>query len=233
MTDKTEPDEEAHDGTALGAHALGMLDGAAADVVERHVAACAPCRREWEGLREMSDLLGEMPPEVFLDGPAPDGELLAARTVAQVRDEVAAAGATRRRRRLLGAAAAAVIAVAAAVGGGILLGRTLGPPTVLAAGTVTIEGSGDGGARLRADVSPAADWVRLGVTVSGVPKGEHCRLLVVRKDGRREIAGSWTVGPRGEANGVTIDGAADVPLAEVAAVAVEGPDGRVYVSAPA
>lgn len=222
-----------HDGPApedLGAHVLGLLDPEQALEVARHVEGCAGCRREWEEVREMADMLGELPPEVFLDGPPEGGDLLLARTVRQVRAEVT----TRRRRRLLGVAAAAVIGFAAAVGGGVLIGRTAGSPgaeSVQAAGTRVLDGVGPGGARLRATVTPAAGWVRLAVTVSGVPRGEHCRLVVVRTDGSREIAGSWTVGARGEANGMTIDGAADVSMTAVAAVTVEGTDGMVYVSA--
>lgn len=214
----------------LSALVLGLLDPEQAREVARHVEGCAECRREAEGLREMSEMLGDLPPEVFLDGPPEGGDLLLARTVRQVRSE----STTRRRGRLLGVAAAALIAVAAAIGGGILIGRAAGAPTVesiQAAGTRVVDATGSGAVRMRATVAPAAEWVRLAVTVSGVPRGTHCKLIVVRKDGSREIAGSWTVGPRGEENGITIDGTADIPIAEVAAVNVEGTDGAVYVSA--
>lgn len=223
------PPHEGPDPVDLGAHVLGLLDPVQAREVAQHLEGCATCRREQEELQEMADVLGELPPEVFLDGPPDGGDLLLARTVRQVRGEVTA----RRRHRFLGAAAAVVIAVSAAVGGGILIGRALGSPavsTIQAAGAKVLDGAA-GAARMRATVSPAADWVRVAVTVSGVPRGEHCKLVVIRKDGRREIAGSWTVGPRGETGGTTIDGAADIPIAEVAAVNVEGTDGFVHVSA--
>lgn len=216
---------EGHDAVDLGAYALGLLDQGRGRAVQRHIDECAPCRREWEGLREMADLLGEMPPEVFLDGPPEGGDLVLARTVRQVRGEVS----RRRRRRVLGIAAAAVVVVAAVLGGGVALGRaTAGPAPV--AGTVTLAATGTSGAMMHAAISPAADWVRLDVTVSGVQKGRHCKLVVVRKDGRREVAGSWAVGPKGEA-GLTIEGSADVPAADVAALSVEDADGEVYVSA--
>lgn len=222
-----------HHGPAAGdlsALALGLLDAEQTREVARHVEGCAVCRREYEELLEMSEMLGELPPEVFLDGPPEGGDMLLARTVRQVRGEAT----TRRRRRLLSVAAAAVIAVAVAVGGGILIGRTAGAPSVesiQAAGTRVLDATGTGAVKMRATVAPAAEWVRLAVTVSGVPRGEHCKLIVVRKDGGREVAGSWTVGPRGEENGITIDGSADIPIAEVASVNVEGTDGTVYVSA--
>lgn len=210
----------------LGAHALGLLDAAAARVVDEHLAQCPSCRRHWEELREMTELLGELPPEAFLEGP-PDGDLVLQRTLRQLRAETSA----RRRRRRLGLAAAAAVAVAAVLGGGIVVGRATAPDTAvaLAAGTVTVEGTGQGGVAMRATVSPAADWVRLAATVRGVPPGVHCRLMVIARDGSREVAGSWVVPPSGEAGGVTLNGSAAVALRDVAAVAVETTAGRELV----
>ncbi|MGI5130194.1 anti-sigma factor family protein [Pseudonocardia sp. CA-107938] len=213
----------------LSAFALGLLDAAQAGAVARHLDGCAVCRREQEELREMAQMLGELPPEMLLDGPPEGGDLLLARTVRQVRGEVGKRG----RRRVLALAAASVIGVAAAIGGGVLIGRVTAPPTVSsiqAAGTRVLDGA-SGAVSMKATVSPAAEWVRLAVTVSGVPRGKHCKLIVVRKDGSREVAGSWTVGPRGEGGGVTVDGAADVRMEDVRSVNVEDTDGTVYVAA--
>jgi hypothetical protein len=212
----------------LSAFALGLLDAGQAGAIARHLDGCAVCRREQEELREMADMLGELPPEVLLDGPPDGGDLLLARTVRQVRGEVT----QRRRRRVLAVVAASVIGFAAAIGGGVLIGQSTQPgvESIQAAGTRVLDGA-SGAVQMKATVSPAADWVRLAVTVSGVPRGEHCKLVVVRKDGTREIAGSWTVGARGEAGGVTVDGAADVPIDQVASVNVESTSGKLYVAA--
>jgi RNA polymerase sigma-70 factor (ECF subfamily) len=96
-----------------------------------------------------------------------------------------------------------------------------------APGSILLDGKGSGGAvAMRAAVSPAANWVRLTADVKGIPTGENCRLLVITKSGKKEIAGSWIVGPKGE---VTLQGSAAVAIGDVAAVAVENTAGREFV----
>ncbi|WP_232668379.1 anti-sigma factor [Pseudonocardia sp. TRM90224] len=217
-----------HDGVEIGAYTLGLLDAQQARAVEQHMAGCAPCRREWEELREMTDLLGELPPEAFLDGP-PDGDLVLQRTLRQVRAEKAAP--QRRRRWVVGLSAAAV--VAAVLGGGIVVGRVTSTTSSVTqvAGSVNVEGTDQSGhVAMRATVSPAANWVRLTANVRGIPAGERCRIIVVAKDGTQEIAGSWTVPATGEANGVTLNGSAAIPIGEVAAVTVENAAGKEFIS---
>jgi anti-sigma factor ChrR (cupin superfamily) len=222
-----------HDRAELGAHVLGLLDGASARAVEAHIAVCWPCRQEWEELRAMAELLDEVPPEALLEGP-PDGDLVLQRTLRQMRAETRAA----RRRRLVGGAAAAAAALAVVLGGGVLVGRATAPePSVLAqppapGGTVLI-GTGPGGAELTATVTPAAGWVRLTATVDGVPAGQRCRLVVVARNGTRAVAGSWLVSPAGEHDGTTMHGSAIVAPDQVAAVLVENEAGREFVVAPA
>lgn len=217
-----------HDHSELGAHVLGLLDGDHARAVEDHISGCTSCRRQWEELREMTELLGDMPPEAFLDGP-PDGDLVLQRTLRQVRAETSA----RQRRRRLGTAVAAVAVIAAMLGGGVVLGRATAPsPAVVAQAppaAVTLVGEGPDGATMRVSVTPAAGWVRLTATVSDVPAGERCWLLVVSRDGSREVAGSWIVSPAGEQGGTTLDGSAAVAPEDVAAVVVENAAGREYV----
>jgi anti-sigma factor RsiW len=88
----------AHNPEELGAHALGLLDPAQSRAVEEHLAGCPACRREWEELRGMVDLLDDVPPEAFLDGP-PDADFMLQRTVRQIRAEAAARRGRRRDRR--------------------------------------------------------------------------------------------------------------------------------------
>jgi anti-sigma factor RsiW len=64
----------------LGAHVLGLLDPTQSRAVEEHLAGCPACRREWEELRGMVNLLDDVPPEAFLDGP-PDADLMLRRTL--------------------------------------------------------------------------------------------------------------------------------------------------------
>ena len=221
----------AHDPEELGAHALGLLDPAQSRAVEEHLAGCPACRREWEELRGMVDLLDDVPPEAFLDGP-PDADLMLQRTVRQVRAEAAAG--RRRRRFLLAGAAAAVIAVV--LGGGVLIGRQTAPPppaVVAAPGAVQLAGEGAPGVSMTATLTPAAGWVRLTTSVKGIPAGERCYIVVVARDGTRQIAGSWLVSPGGWRDGVTLDGSALVPLDQVAEVVVQNEAGREFAVAKA
>jgi hypothetical protein len=220
----------AHAPEELGAHALGLLDAAQSRVVEEHLARCPACRREWEELRGMVNLLDDVPPEAFLDGP-PDADLMLYRTVRQVRAEAAA---QRRRRRFLLAGAAAA-AVAVFLGGGVMIGReTAPPPAVVAApGAVELTGGGAEGVLMTATLTPAAGWVRLTTTVKGIPPDERCYVIVVARDGTREIAGSWLVSQSGWRDGVTLDGSALVPLGEVSEVVIENEAGREFAVATA
>lgn len=223
-----------HDTELLGAYVLGVLDGNEWASTQEHLDGCAHCRREVDDLREMEAALGEIPPEAFLDGPPPGGELLLRRTLEQVRGE-------RRRRDVRrgvrwAVAAAAVIAVA--LGGGAIIGRaTTGTVTPAAQATAPVPGTRTGaatdartGATMSVAVRPAVGWVRVRAVVSGVAAGEQCRLVVVARDGSRWPAGSWLVSPEDAANGTTVDGSALIAPAEVASVQAETYAGLVLVS---
>ncbi|MFR9801444.1 anti-sigma factor family protein [Pseudonocardia sp. RS010] len=215
------------DGGELSAHVLGLLTAEETSAVEAHLEGCAPCRTEWEDLRAMTRTLDELPDEALLEGP-PDSDLVLHRALRDIRDERASQG----RRRLLTRAVAAVVAAAALVGGGIVAGRALAPTapaTTIAAGARTMETT-RGAVTAAVTVTPANGWVRLTADVKGVPAGEHCRLVVLAKDGSREVAGGWVVPPRGEEGGVHLDGSADIPAAQVAEVVVENTTGHRYAT---
>ena len=224
-----EPQE--HDPGELGALALGLLDPARTRAVEEHLATCAACRRDLEDLTAVTDLLGEVPPEALLEGP-PDGDLVLQRTLRQIRNEAA-----RDRRRRIGtrvaAAAAPNAGLAGAAGAG---GRGTPPePLVVAAptgpvpGSVTLQGDGVPGVTMTAVVSPAAGWVRVSTFVKGIRANERCQVVVLTRDGRREVAAAWLTSARGERDGTQVDGAAIVPLDQVAGVAVQNETGTEFV----
>jgi anti-sigma factor RsiW len=211
----------------LGAYVLGVLDGDEWSVVEAHLVECVPCRREVDDLREMEAALGEIPPEAFLDGPPPGGDLLLRRTLDQVRGE----SRRRDRRRRTVWAAAAVVAAVVALGAGIVVGRTVIPASASpVAGTRSVTATDPvTGASLSVEVQPAAGWVRVHAAVGGVQAGEKCRLYVVAHDGLREQAGSWVVGESAGA-GTIVDGAALIAPADVDSVQVETYAGLVLVA---
>jgi hypothetical protein len=211
--------------------------------VEEHLETCSECREETSVLRELQQLLADMPPEVLLDGPPDDADLLLQRTLRQVRTE---SSAVEGRRRHLAAAAAAAVAAVALVGG-VLVGRvTLGEPTVIAAappsvtqpaapaqpGTRYASALDPGtGARLTAAIIPATGWVRVNVAVTGIPAGERCQLIVIGKDGSREMAGGWLVSEQGSTAGTTLDGSALIDPGNIAGVAVQNTSGKQFVEA--
>lgn len=229
-----------HDSELLGAYVLGTLDEQEVRAIDEHVESCPRCGDQLDGLREMRTALGEVPPEAFLDGPPEGGDLMLQRTLRQARSE--RSGVERRRRVVLSAVAA--VAAAAVLGGGVLIGQALGgrttqvaepaPPSSSApatppAGTEVGSGtSADTGSRMTVRVTPAADWVRVNASVNGIPAGERCRLIVVAKDGSREVAGSWIVAD--EEKGANLDGSAAVRVGDVAKVVVENDHGKEYVA---
>ena len=237
MTNSPEP----HQTEALGAYALGALDEQETTEVREHLAGCAKCRTELEAVNVMAETLGEIPPEAFLDGPPDGGDLLLQRTLRAVRTE---RSSSKRGRGVIGAAAAAV-AVVLAIGGGVLIGEHGGsqvaagtqptpvPPTsqpTSVPGTTTISGT-SAGARLTATIIPATGWIRVNASVTGIPAGQHCQLIVVSRTGQQMVAGGWLVSPKLAANGVNLDGSALIPLDQIASIQVQNLAGHTFVTA--
>jgi anti-sigma factor RsiW len=225
-----------HDSPDLALYALGGLSEAEKAETDEHVADCETCRDELAELTELTDRLGEVPPEFFLEGPPEGGDLLVHRAVSRVKAERRSALT---RRRVLTAAAAAVVAVAL-IGAGAVAGRqsapapvASGPTSTPVAGTRTATATDAAtGARVSAQVVPAAGWVRVSAEVTGIPVGQRCRIVVVGAAGERQIAGSWVVSEKGAQNGTALTGSALIDPAQVSAVLVENFDGRQFVSAP-
>jgi anti-sigma factor RsiW len=226
-----------HCSDVLGAYVLGALDDEETRRVDTHLADCSRCRAEATTLAGLKDVLGEVPPEAFLDGPPTDGHLLLQRTLRQVRSQKRAGVRT----RTLLVSASAVVAVAAAVGGGVLLGRATDAPAPVAlppvagrppaaAGVMHLSGR-DGGAQLAVTITPSGGWVKVSAWVAGIPAGQKCQLVVVSMSGRAEVAGSWQMSDQGATHGVTMRGAALVNAHQVRTVEVEGLDGTTFVSA--
>jgi anti-sigma factor RsiW len=232
--------DEQHDPEQLAAYALGLLDGEDARAVEAHLAGCPHCQEELTKLCEVDRALRRVPPELFLDGPPQDGELVLARTLRQVRAERRARRGRRGRRplALIAVALAALVGIGAA---GVALGRSTASETITALPTTPVETGSrlltgfdpSTGARMTVTVTPAAGWVRVKATVIGIPAGERCMLVVVDRSRDRYIAASWLVSPAAEKNGITVDGAAVVALGDVAAVAVQNFERRELLIAPA
>ena len=226
----------------LGAYVLGALDQDEARELAAHLADCAECQAQLDDLTAMKDSLGELPPEAFLEGPPEDGELLLHRTLRRVRQEKNTTLLTRR----VVTTAAAVVAVAIALGGGVLLGKNGGsgqtgqavstPATIAPTTTTPIAGTHvvsavQDGVRINAVITPAAGWIKVNASVTGIPAGQKCKIIVVSKSGDQEVAGSWLVSQAGAVNGTNLDGAALIDPSQVAAIQVQNFDGHTFVSA--
>ena len=221
------PDTADHEKGILGAYVLGVLDADEHGAVQTHLDDCDACRREVDDLRDLEAALGEIPPEAFLEGPPPDGDLLLRRTLQEVRVESARRSRFTRAAWALAAAAVVVIALA----GGVVIGRSDAPPATvvpLAAPRTGKATDAETGATMSVDMRPAAGWVRLHATITGVPDGSQCRLYVVAADGSREPAGSWLAG----AGETAVDGSALMAPAEVRAVQAETYAGEILVAVP-
>ncbi|MGH4010327.1 MAG: anti-sigma factor family protein [Pseudonocardiaceae bacterium] len=226
-----------HDRESLGAYALGALAPDEARVVDAHLAECADCRHEVAELTEVRGMLNSVPPEAFLDGPPDGGELLLQRTLRQVRAEQ---GGQPRRARFPSAAGVVVIALAA-LGGGVLLGQqtvpngeTQGPQTSVVQpppGTRNSRATNPvSGVSMAVSLTPLTGWVRVHAEVRGVPAGKLCRLLVVSREGRAVLAGSWLASGKDTLEGTSLDGSALVDPAQVSSVDVVTIDGEELVS---
>ncbi|MBN9099528.1 MULTISPECIES: zf-HC2 domain-containing protein [unclassified Pseudonocardia] len=226
------PHHPVHGTGDVTAHALGLLDGPGAAAVEAHLATCADCRQEWADVRETAALLETVPPEALVDGP-PAGDLALRRALRRIREESDAPrhrSAPPRVRRLVAAAAAALVLLA----GGVVIGRVTAPaaPATALAGGHTVEGT-EGSVTMSATVVPAAGWVRLAATVSGLPAGKRCTLLVLSRDGTAAVAGSWlTPAVTVPGRSGTIMGSTIIDPATIQAVAIRTDTGETLISVP-
>lgn len=147
------------------------------------------------------------------------------------------------------AAAACVLLVAGVLFGGFVLpsddgGRTASPPAASESPgpepetTVTPTGRGE---RLVA-VNPEnkikgivflkrQEWgTQVELYLSGVPKGEHCRMMVIARDGRRDAIGSWSVpydNGYGDYHGSTM-----FPRGQLFSFEIVGLDGKPLLTIP-
>lgn len=240
-----------HDHSQLGAYALGALEPDEVREVEEHLAGCAACRRELVELEELKEFLGEVPPEAFLDGPPPDGDLLLQRTLrevtaAETASRVVAAApaaeaggsvASRKGRPWL-LVAAAVVLIAGALGGGVLIGRdsvddpyvaTTTPPTGSRQATAT-----DAVTKVTmaatVEPRPGGSWVT--VNLSNLKAGAECEMLVTDKAGKTYVAGSWVVPVKAAREGARYGGGVLVPADQVTSVQIKTVQGEHIVTTP-
>jgi hypothetical protein len=224
-----------HDQSMLGPYVLGALEPEEAREVETHLRECADCREELARLEEMKVLLGEVPPEAFLDGAPEDGDLLLQRTLRAARAADRPADRSKR-RRLLPVAAAALVA-ATALGGGVLIGQqtatTVAGPEKEPAGTIHVNGTDEAtGATMATSVEPRDGWSWVKVKLTGLEAGAECELVVTDVNGKTYVAGSWLVSKEAAREGSQFGGGVLVPIDQVTSVEVKTVEGKHVVTTP-
>ena len=229
-----------HDVGGLGAYALGVLIDDDRRVLENHLAGCEECRHELAQLERAAAELDRVPPEMFMDGPPEDAELVLQRTLLTARKEESRHTTSRRAWRAAAVAAAVVTAAVGGVALGMVQGRdatVVSPPPIGSATAAQPSGVRTGSytdpttkAGMAVSLVPAVGWVRVNATVTGIPAGQRCRIWVVARDGTRQQAGSWLVSEKGAREGTTLDGSAIVAPGDVAAVEVDNFSGETFVT---
>lgn len=226
-----------HDQGQLAAYCLEALASDEAEEVDQHVRTCPDCQRDLEELRELREVMGQVPPEALLDGEAEDSELLLARIMraAEGDDPPEKQGKRRRtdwwRRGLL--VAAAVVLLAAAYGGGILTQRRAASSTATASNAFTVSAtSPKTGVGMSMDVTPAVGWVALSGHFTGVTPGTPCDIYVISRNGGRILAGGWVAPANADKAVVTVAGSAVIDPRTLAAIEVDTSEGKQLVVAP-
>ncbi len=201
--------------TELGAYVLDALEPADRARVDAHLAHCATCRHELEGLAPLPALLAGVPelePVDAADGPSGAADRLLAE-LARVR---------RRRRRAQVAVAAACVVIGIGAFG---LSRALGPggahAQVIQGHSAVTHVAG------RVSLVATPEGSSLEIALTGVPPGTRCELVVVGAGGRREVAATWRASYDGTAS---VRGASAMSPAQVTElVVVAGPGSPLLV----
>jgi len=226
-----------HDQSLLGPYVLGVLEPADVREVEEHLPGCADCRQQLAELEEIKELLGDVPPEAFLDGPPPDGDLLLQRTLRASRASgetaVSPTPESKRPRWLLAVAASALVA-AVSLGGGVLIGQQTVAPV---ASEKTPPGSKSAnatdaatGTTMTTTVEPREGWSWIKVKLTGLEPGAECEVLVTDENGETFVAGSWVVTEKAAREGSQFAGGVLVPIDQVKSVEVKNSQGKHIVT---
>lgn len=205
---------------ALGGYVVGSLDPGERSEVDAHLPLCPACRDELAKLAGLPGLLGRLTEAEVLAGPAAPEPALLDRLLATVR--------TRRRqtrRRTLLAAAAAVVVLSGAAGTATVLRTDPPHPRVVSADAP----AGSAGVVHASFGVLAKPWgSELSLRLRGVPRGEHCRLIAVARDGRTEVTASWEATYAGNAD---VTGATSIQAADLRSLSVVTFTGRELVAA--
>ena len=179
----------------LGVYVVGAIEPGERAAVDAHLSQCYECREELAALAPLPALLHRVPlaeaERIGAAGPAePDPDEPPAEMLDGLLKQVAARRRTRRFRSMFTAAAAVLIAV----GGAAAVSQSLNPHPSHASFEIATASVG----RLSATVHYGQnkwDTTTMSVQVTGFKPWTSCKFWVITKDGKRQLAGGWLVGP--------------------------------------
>lgn len=222
---------------AVGAYVLGALDPQESDEVAAHLAACPGCREEYRQSRDLVPLLAAVTEADAVHGPpAPDADMLGQTLAAWRRDTAGPhrprtdRGRRPRRPRQARYTLAAVCLVLLAADGAVMTHLASGHHAAVQAAwsaTATASSADADAATATVRVSPAAWGSAIELTITDVPRGYECTMVVVASDGHQETAGTWKAPASGE---VTIPGTVGLDPGAIASIKVRLPDGEDLVT---
>lgn len=210
----------------LGAYVLGALTPQEREVIDAHLSSCPECTAEMDEMTRLPVLLDLLPEaEVVAMGTG------SARPPADLVDRVVAAAVAQRRgqrrRRFAFASVAAVVLIAGSSAAAVGLSSSGSPAHQK--GVVLDATNKTTGTWAQIDVASKQWGASLDLTLTGVPAGEHCRLVAVGRDGSSEVAGSWEVTYLGKA---TVTGATSLPLSSTVSYDIVTFGGQKLLSVP-
>jgi hypothetical protein len=150
-------------------------------------------------------------------------ETLFAKVAAQAEAESTVVVPLRRRRRMQLVSAAAALVLLAGGATTVALVTSSG-----SSGAVVRVGA-QGAVHMRVGLSSQTAGTALRVTVSGLHKDEHCRLIAVGRDGRRDLVGRWWATYAGEAQ---VTGSTSIARSDISQLILYGTNGEELVTVP-
>lgn len=206
---------------SLGVYLLGALDAQERAEVEAHLSGCAACRAELAELEELPALLGRLTLDDIPGEPLAVPEDLYERVAAhaRVQDAQRAPSRVARYRRLTAVAAAVVLITA----GGVGSWAALRPHSPAAPPQAKVFVSQSGPVQMQVTLASQTTGTGLAVVVSGLRQNEHCKLIAIAKDGRRDVAGRWDATYVGKAQET---GSTSIPRSQLSQLVLLGTGGE-------
>ncbi len=202
----------------LGVYVVGAIEPAERAPLDAHLGHCYECREELAGLAPLTALLHRVPvaeaERIALAGSADGGP---DEPSPEVLSSLLKQGGAKRRTTRLRTMFTTAAAIVLTVGGAAAVTEALSPHQPHATFDTASVSRGVLAATVRYGKTT---WgaTTMTVQVTGFRKWTDCKFWVITKDGRKDLAGGWLVGPG--SNRLWYPVQADVPKSSVAAFVI-------------